>query len=115
MDPGRLVVGEIHRDEVREFFSLLAEDPRVAGMATLRAESVSRAVDAVVAAFGGDDTYAREVIARVKPVFAHMHSDETGRPRLAAIWSIAGFVGGELTLEEMDTGVPAASRLVAET
>src|SRR5665647_3389209 len=92
MDPGRLVVGEIHRAEVREFFSLLAEDPRIGGMATLRAGSVSRAIDAIVAAFGGDDAYARELIANVKPAFVHMHSDETGRPRLAAIWSIAGLV-----------------------
>ncbi|HEY5388814.1 MAG TPA: ATPase, T2SS/T4P/T4SS family [Thermoleophilia bacterium] len=115
MDRGRLVVGEIHKEEVREFFSLLADDPRVGGMATLRAESVSRAVDAVVAAFGGDDAYARELIARVKPAFVHMHSDETGRPRLAAIWCVAGLVDGELALEEVDTGAPAASELVAET
>jgi hypothetical protein len=114
MDPGRLVVGEIHRAEVREFFSLLAEDPRIGGMATLRAESVSRAVDAIVAAFGGDDAYACELIARAKPAFVHMHSDEIGRPRLAAIWSVAGLVDGELALEEVDTGAPAASRLVAE-
>jgi hypothetical protein len=115
MDPGRLIVGEIHREEVREFFGLLAADPRVGGMATLRAESVSRAVDAIVAAFGGDDAYAREIVARVRPVFVHMHSDETGRPRLAAIWSIAGIIDGELTMEEVDTGASAASELVAET
>jgi len=59
MSPGRLVVGEIHNEEVREFFSLLAEDPRVGGMATLRADSVSKAVDLIVAAFGGDSEYAR--------------------------------------------------------
>jgi hypothetical protein len=115
MDPGRLVVGEIHRAEIREFFSLLAEDPRIGGMATLRAGSVSRAVDAIVAAFGGDDGYARDLIANVRPAFVHMHSDETGRPRLAAIWSIAGLVDGEITLEEVDTGTPAASQLAAET
>jgi hypothetical protein len=45
----------------------------------------------------------------------HMHSDETGRPRLAAIWNTSGLVDGELALEEVDTGAPAASRLVAET
>ena len=114
MDPRRLVVGEIQHSEGREFFSLLAEDPRIGGMATLRAGSVSRAVDALVAAFGGDDAYARDVIANVKPAFVHMHSDETGRPHLAAIWSIAGLVDGELALEEVDTGPPDASRLVAE-
>jgi len=115
MSPGRLVVGEIHRGEVREFFGLLAEDPRVGGLATLRAESVSRAVDAVVAAFGGDDAYARSLLGAVKPVFAHMHSDEKGRPRLAALWSVSVSDDGELNLEQVSTGVPAASELVAET
>ena len=114
MDPGRLVVGEIHGAEIREFFTLLAEDPRIGGMATLRADSVSRAVEAIVAAFGGDDAYAREVVAHVKPAFVHLHADETGRPRLAAIWSIAGLVDGELAVEELDTGASAASLLVAE-
>ena len=114
MDPGRLVVGELHLSEVREFFSLLADDARVGGMATLRADGVSQAVAAIVAAFGGDDAYARELIASVKPAFVHMHSDETGRPRLAAIWTIAGLVDGELALQEVDTGAPAAGRLVAE-
>jgi len=114
MDPGRLVVGEIHGAEVREFFSLLAEGPHIGGLATLRADSVSRAVKAIVAAFGGDDAYARELIAGVDPVFVHIHSDEAGRPRLAAIWSIAKLVDGELLLEEVDTGAAAASRLEAE-
>ena len=114
MDPGRLVVGEIHGSEIREFFSLLAEDPRIGGMATLRAGSVSRAVEAIVAAFGGDDAYAHELIAKVKPAFVHMHVDENGRPRLAAIWSVAGLVDGELAVEEVDTGASAASLLVAE-
>ncbi len=114
MDPGRLVLGEIHASEVREFFSLLAEDPHIGGMATLGADSVSRAVEAIVAAFGGDDAYARELIVRVDPILVHVHSDEAGRPRLAAIWSIAEFVGGELLLKEVDTGAAAASRLEAE-
>ena len=115
MDPGRLVVGEIHGAEIRELFSLLAEDPRIGGMATLRADSVSQAVDAIVAAFGGDDAYARELVANVQPAFAHMHADETGRPRLAGIWSVTGLLDGELAVEEVDTGASAASRLVAET
>ena len=115
MDPGRLVVGEIHRAEVREFFALLADDPRIGGLATLRADSMGHAIDAVVAAFGGDDAYARDLIARVKPVFVHMHSDENGRPRLAAIWSVGGSAGSELALEEVQTGAPAASELLAET
>jgi hypothetical protein len=116
MDPGRLVIGEMHAEEVREFFSFLAEDPRAGGLATLRAETVHRALDGVVAAFGGDDRYARELLARVRPVFVHMHSDEKGRPRLAAIWSVEGLDGAELVLREVQTAAsPAASMLVAET
>ena len=78
MDPGRLVIGEMHAEEVREFFSFLAEDPRVGGLATLRAETVHRAVDGIVASFGGDAAYARELVARVRPVFVHMHSRREG-------------------------------------
>lgn len=114
MNPGRLVVGEIHAAEVREFFSLLAEDPRVGGLATLRAESVSQALDAIVAAFGGDAAYARELVAKVRPAFPHMRALGRGRPRLAAIWNIAGLEEGKLVLREVDTGAPAASELVAE-
>lgn len=114
MDPGRLVVGEIHGTELREFFSLLAEDLHIGGMATLRADSASRAVEAIVAAFGGDDEYARELVARVRPVFVHIRSDERGRQRVAAIWSIAGLVDGKLLLEEVDSGAPATSQLEAE-
>jgi hypothetical protein len=116
MDPGRLVIGEMHAEEVREFFSFLAEDPRAGGLATLRAETVHRALDGIVAAFGGDDGYARELLARVRPVFVHMHSDEKGRPRLAAIWSVEGLEGAELVLREVQAAAsPAASMLVAET
>ena len=115
MGPSRLVIGEMHAEEVREFFSFLDADARVGGLATLRAETVHRALDTVVAAFGGDDTYARALVARVKPAFVHMHSDEKGRPRLAAIWSVEGMEDGELLLREVRTAAPAASQLVAET
>ena len=114
MSPGRLVVGEIHKAEVREFFGMLAEDPRIGGLATLRADSIGKAIDAIGTAFGGDQKYAREAIARVAPAFAHMHSDEKGRPRLAAIWSVEGMTDGELSLREVDTRAPAASQLLAE-
>jgi hypothetical protein len=50
----------------------------------------------------------------VDPILVHVHSDEAGRPRLAAIWSIAELVDGELLLKEVDTGAAAASRLEAE-
>lgn len=115
MNPSRLVIGEMHADEVREFFSFLADDPRVGGLATLRAETVHRALDIILAAFGGDTASARELVARVKPAFVHMHSDEKGQPRLAAIWSVEGFTDGELLLREVQTGAPAASELAAET
>ena len=115
MDPGRLVIGEMHAQEVREFFSFLAEDPRCGGLATVRAETVHRALDGMVAAFGGDHEYARGLLARVKPVLVHMHSDEKGRPRLAAIWNVEGLDGGELVLREVQTAASAASLLVAET
>jgi hypothetical protein len=114
MDPGRLVIGEMHAQEVREFFSFLAEDPRCGGLATLRAETVHRALDVMIAAFGGDQDYARGLLARVAPVLVHMHSDEKGRPRLAAIWSVEGAEDGELVLREVQTAA-TASLLVAET
>ena len=115
MAPGRLVIGEMHAQEVREFFGFLADDPRVGGLATLRTETVHRAVEGIVASFGGDASYARDLVARVRPVFVHMHSDEKGRPRLAAIWSLEGLDGEELVLREVQTAPPAASELVAET
>ena len=110
MDPGRLVIGEMHAEEVREFFSFLAADPRVGGLATLRAETVHRAVDAIVASFGGDDAYARELVARVKPAFVHMHSDEKGLPRLAAIWSVEGLEDGEVAAPRGPDGRPGRER-----
>jgi len=103
-----------HAQEVREFFGFLAEDPRAGGLATLRTETVRRAVDGIVAAFGGDPAHAREVVARVRPAFAHMHADERGRPRLAAIWSVEGLKDGEIVLREVQTGPPSAIELVAE-
>jgi hypothetical protein len=114
MTPGRLVVGEMHTPEVREFFAFLADDPRVGGLATLRAETVSRAVDGIEAALGGEAGEARALLAAVRPVFVHMHSDEKGLPRLAAIWSVEGLRDGELALREVETGAPASSQLVAE-
>jgi energy-coupling factor transporter ATP-binding protein EcfA2 len=115
MQPGRLVIGELHRDEMRHLFALLAEMPTVGGLATLRAETVHKAVDAVVKAVGdGDQAAGRGVVAAIRPVFAHMHSDEKGRPRLAALWSVDGLEGDELELEELRTTAPAASQLVAE-
>jgi energy-coupling factor transporter ATP-binding protein EcfA2 len=114
MDPSRLVIGEMHAQEVRGFFGFLAEDPRAGGLATLRAETVHEALDGMVAAFGGDEAYARELLARVEPVLVHMRPDEKGRPRLAAIWSVRGLAHGELLVREVPTAAPAATELVAE-
>ncbi len=114
MTPGRLVVGEMHAPEVREFFTMLADDPRVGGLATLRAETVSRAVDGILDALGGDPAGARALVATVRPVFVHMHADRKGRPRLAAVWSIDGLQDGELVLRNEQTVTPAASELLAE-
>ncbi|NLE23369.1 MAG: Flp pilus assembly complex ATPase component TadA [Actinobacteria bacterium] len=114
MTPGRLVVGEMHAPEARGFFAMLADDPRVGGLATLRAETVGRAVDDIVAALGGSVAEARALVASVRPVFVHMRSDEKCQPRLAAVWSVEGLRDGELVLREIDTGAPAASQLEAE-
>ena len=115
MQPGRLVIGEIHREELRHFVNLLTEMPTVAGMATLRADTVHRAVDTIVKGVGdGDPAAGRQAVAAVRPVFVHMHSDENGRPRLAALWAIDGMAGDELQLEELQTRPPAATQLVAE-
>jgi len=113
MTPGRLVLGEMDSEECRQFFLLLAEDARVGGMATLRAESAPRAVEMVVRALGGD-TEAKRLLVAARPVFIQMHSDEKGLPRLAAVWSIDDLEGDELVLEEVQTATPADAQLVAE-
>ena len=65
-------------------------------------------------ALGGAADEARATVAAVRPVFAHMHSDEKGLPRLAALWDVGGLAAGELMLGEVDTGA-ARHRLAAET
>jgi len=115
MQPGRLVVGEVHREEMRPLFALLMEMPTIGGLATLRAETVHKAVAVIEKSVGdGDPAAGRGALAAVRPVFVHMHSDEKGRPRLAALWSVDGLAGEELELEEVRTTAPAASQLVAE-
>ena len=115
MQPGRLVVGEVHREEMRPLFALLMEMPTIGGLATLRAETVHKAVAVIEKSVGdGDPAAGRGALAAVRPVFVHIHSDEKGRPRLAALWSVDGLAGEELELEEVRTTAPAASQLVAE-
>lgn len=117
MQPGRLVIGEIHGVEIPLFFDLLAADPRIGGFATLRAESVNKALEKVVdgLAASPDKTAARHVVAETQPVFLHMHSDEKGVPRLAALWEVGARANGELELSEVATTASQSSELVAET
>jgi hypothetical protein len=115
MGPSRLVVGELHKDEVREFFTLLADEPGLAGLATMRADSLEQLVDGIVQALGLGRDESRTTLAAARPVFVHTHTDEKGRHRLAALWDAAGMAAGELVLREVDTGPAAAQTLAAET
>ena len=117
MDPGRLVIGEMHAAEVREFFSLLADDPRVGGLATLRADTVQpRAWTPSSRPSAATPAYARELIARVKPgLRAHALATRRACRAWRRIWSVEGLADGELVLREVETAAPAASELVAET
>jgi hypothetical protein len=115
MAPGRLVVGEMHAAETREFFGILADDPRISGLATVRADTVGHLMEGVVRCLGGSPDEARAKVAAVRPMFAHMHSDEKGVPRLAALWDVGGLAAGELALREVDTGLAARHSLAAET
>jgi hypothetical protein len=83
-------------------------------MCTLRASSVSSALEAIATGFDGDVQEARELIAGAKPVFAHMRRDEGGSPRLAAFWSVEGLDNNELVLREIETSSQAVDSLVAE-
>jgi type IV secretory pathway ATPase VirB11/archaellum biosynthesis ATPase len=112
MTPSRLVMGEMHSAEVPHFVALLADDMQAGGMATLRAESAPRAVDMLVRALGGG-AGARRRLTAARPVFIHMHSDEKGLPRLAAMWSVDATDDDELALEEVPTSARETS-LVAE-
>ena len=104
--PGRLVVGEIQpRGGPRVLQSARGGPPHRRPGDPSRREREPGSSTPSSQPSGGDDVYARELIVpRRSPVFVHMHSDEIGRPRLAAIWSVAGLVDGELVLEEVDTG-----------
>jgi hypothetical protein len=123
MTPSRLVVGELHAAETRQFFALLAEESRVAGMATLRAQTVHSAVEAIVSALASGDstdrdagahadedgrrTQARAVLARTRPILLHMHCDEKGVTRLAGTWSVEGAdENGEIVVGEVPPPFP---------
>ncbi len=114
MSPGRLVVGELQEVDVREFFTLLAHDTHVGGLATFRADDLDATLAALAAAFGpGQAETARETLAAARPLLAQMRTDGHGRPRLTGMWTVDGQAGGELELNEVDTGLPAAAALAA--
>lgn len=115
MQPSRLVVGELHGEEILHFFDLLYRNAKIGGMATLRADSMHDAVELLLAQLEQelDREPARRLLAQTRPVFAHTRSDENGRPRLAAVWSATGLDGqGEILLGE--ESAQTSARLVAE-
>ncbi len=114
MNPSRLVIGELRAAEVRDFFGLLTGPARIAGMSTLRAATVSKALEAIAVGFGGDAQYARELVAEARPVFVQMHRDGGDLPRLMAIWSVEGLADGELVLREIESAIPLGRGLLAE-
>jgi GTPase SAR1 family protein len=117
MQPGRLVVGEMHGEEINHFFYLLQRDPKIGGFATMRADTVHNAIEHITKTLAKtlDPGAVKALIAEVAPAFVHMHSDENGRPRLAAIWSVEGLDGeGEIILMEETTKASAAAELPAE-
>jgi len=106
MQPGRLVVGEIHGEEINHFFYLLQRDPKIGGFATLRADSIHQAITHVSEMLGEalDAATVKALVAEVAPAFVHMITDEKGKPRLAAIWSVEGLDDdGEIILMEEQT------------
>jgi Flp pilus assembly CpaF family ATPase len=114
MDPSRLVIGEIRATEVHEFFTLLANSPRIGGMGTLFAGTIEEALAAITAHLGDDGDDARRLIGRVRPVFLHMRRNGSDQPKLVALWSVDGVDRDELALNTIETPSPAGSRLLAE-
>jgi Flp pilus assembly CpaF family ATPase len=114
MNANRLVVGELRAADVREFFAILADVPRCAGMTTFRAGSVEEALQSLPVWFGDAPPRALAVLAQARPVLVHMRRDGGDLPRLAAIWSVEGTGGGELVLKEIETANPLGKGLLAE-
>jgi energy-coupling factor transporter ATP-binding protein EcfA2 len=103
MQPSRIVVGEVHAEEILYFLRELSSRPATGGFCTIRADSVHKAVAKLlrqmelrVAA-----PEARRLVGESRPVLVHMRSDERGEPRLAAIWGVEGLdAAGEILLHE---------------
>jgi len=110
MQPNRVVVGEVHADEVLYFLQSLRAHPAVGGFCTLRADSVHKAVAKLVRQMELYITAieAKQLVGDAQPVLVHMRSDEKGNPRLAALWGVTGVDGdGEILLREEPAGLVA--------
>jgi len=108
MQPSRIVVGEIHADEMLHFLSELRDRPETGGFCTVRADSVHMAVAKLLRQMELHvaPLEARRLIGDTHPVLAHMRSDEHGEPRLGAIWDVEGLdVEGEILLHEEPAAV----------
>ena len=112
MQPNRIVVGEIHADEILYFLTELRERPETGGFCTIRADSVHKAVAKLLRQMEQQVAApeARRLIGDTRPALAHMRSDERGAPRLGAIWGVDGLdADGEILLREeaADQALPA--------
>jgi hypothetical protein len=106
MHPSRIVIGEIHGDEILYLLNALEKNPQIGGFCTLRADSVHKAVARVVRQMElhVNAADAKRLVGETRPVLVHMRSDEQGAPRLAAIWSVEGAdANGEIVLSEHAT------------
>ena len=110
MQPSRIVVGEVHADEILFFLSELRRRPATGGFCTVRADSVHKAVAKLLRQMElhVEASEARRLVGETRPVLVHMRSDERGDPRLAAIWGVEGLDGeGEILLHEELAGQTA--------
>jgi hypothetical protein len=103
MQPSRIVIGEVHGDEILFLLNALKAHPEVGGFCTLRADSVHKAIAKLVRQMElhVSAADAKRLVGETRPVLVHLRSDEKGRPRLAAIWSVEGVdAGNEIVLSE---------------
>jgi energy-coupling factor transporter ATP-binding protein EcfA2 len=107
MQPSRIVVGELHADEILYFLATLRAHSRCGGFCTVRADSVHRAVAKLLRQMEQhvSAAEARQIVGETRPVLIHMRSDERGQPRMAAIWAVEGLdAAGEILLHEEPAG-----------
>ena len=103
MQPSRIIVGEIHADEILYFLTELRRRPDTGGFCTIRADSVQQAVAKLLRQMELriPAPEARQLVGDTRPALAHMRSDERGQPRLGAIWGVDGLdADGEIRLRE---------------